>query len=54
MASSEAYDVFLNYGRGDEAAAAELNAWLLAQGLTTFFDRRELRPGLSAHFSNYL
>ena len=46
MGSGEAYDVFLSYARSDEAAAAELNSWLRDQGLSTFFDRSELRPGL--------
>ena len=43
MASGDAYDVFLSYARSDGAAAAELNGWLCAQGLRTFFDRSELR-----------
>jgi energy-coupling factor transporter ATP-binding protein EcfA2 len=46
MGSGDAYDVFLSYAHSDGAAAAELNGWLIAQGLSTFFDRRELRPGL--------
>ncbi len=46
MGSDGVYDVFVSYARSDEAAAAELNGWLRAQGLRTFFDRRELRPGL--------
>jgi TPR repeat protein len=45
MGSGE-YDVFLSYARSDGAAAGELNGWLCAQGLNTFFDRKELRPGL--------
>ncbi len=40
------YDVFVSYARRDAAAAAELNTWLRGQGLSTFFDRSELRPGL--------
>ena len=40
------YDVFVSYARSDGAAAAELNGWLCAQGLSTFFDRSALRPGL--------
>ena len=46
MGSGDAYDVFVSYARSDEAAAAELNGWLGDQGLRTFFDRSELRPGL--------
>ena len=40
------YDVFVSYAHSDAAAAAELNTWLRGQGLSTFFDRSELRPGL--------
>jgi tetratricopeptide (TPR) repeat protein/energy-coupling factor transporter ATP-binding protein EcfA2 len=46
MGSDDRYDVFVSYARSDEAAAAELNGWLNAEGLRTFFDRSELRPGL--------
>jgi energy-coupling factor transporter ATP-binding protein EcfA2 len=46
MASGDAYDVFVSYARSDGAAAAELNSWLRDQGLSTFFERNELRPGL--------
>jgi hypothetical protein len=46
MGTEGSYDVFLSYARSDEAAAEELNRWLRAQGLRTFFDRSELRPGL--------
>src|SRR5271170_1031559 len=45
MGSGE-YDVFLSYARSDGAAAGELNGWLGAQGINTFFDRKELSPGL--------
>ena len=45
MASGDAYNVFVSYARGDEVAAAELNDWLCAQGLSTFFDRNALRAG---------
>jgi hypothetical protein len=41
-----AYDVFISYSHGDEAAAHELNNWLCAQGFSTFFDRSALRTGL--------
>jgi hypothetical protein len=44
--SGDAYDVFLSYAHSDGAAAAELNGWLTAQGLPTFFDRNALSPGL--------
>jgi hypothetical protein len=46
MVGDDRFDVFLSYARSDEAAAVELNHWLCAQGLCTFFDRSELRPGL--------
>src|SRR5271165_6297186 len=46
MASGDAFDVFVSYARSDGDAAAELNGWLCAQGLSTFFDRSALRPGL--------
>ena len=42
----DGYDVFVSYSRSDEVGAAELNGWLRAQGLSTFFDRSELHPGL--------
>src|ERR1700751_1224270 len=46
MARDDGFDVFLTYARSDGGAAAELNDWLRARGLRTFFDRSELRPGL--------
>ena len=46
MGSVGDYDVFVSYARSDGAAASELNGWLCAQGLRTFFDRSALRPGL--------
>ena len=46
MGSGGDYDVFVSYARSDGAAAAELNGWLSEQGLSTFFDRSALRPGL--------
>ena len=46
MGSDGDYDVFVSYARSDGAAAAELNGWLCEQGLSTFFDRSALRPGL--------
>src|SRR5271170_366388 len=46
MGSGDAYDAFVSYARADGGAAADVNGWLRAQGLRTFFDRSELRPGL--------
>jgi energy-coupling factor transporter ATP-binding protein EcfA2 len=46
MADCGAYDVFLSYAHSDRAAAAELNGWLAVQGVSTFFDRNKLRPGI--------
>ena len=46
MESGDLYDVFVSYSRSDEVDAAELNRWLRSQGLTTFFDRSQLRSGL--------
>src|SRR6201987_3712467 len=46
MARDDGFDVFLTYARSDGGAAAELNDWLRARGLRTFFARSELRPGL--------
>jgi hypothetical protein len=46
MVGGGAYDVFVSHALGYGDAAAELNGWLQAQGCTTFFDRRELRPGV--------
>jgi energy-coupling factor transporter ATP-binding protein EcfA2 len=46
MASGDAYDVFISYAHSDSDAARELDSWLSAQGLTTFFDRSALRLGL--------
>jgi energy-coupling factor transporter ATP-binding protein EcfA2 len=46
MSGDNGFDVFLSYAHRDEVEAAELNRWLRAQGLRTFFDRSELRPGL--------
>jgi hypothetical protein len=40
------YDVFLSYAHADAAPAQQLEAWLRAQGLRTFFDRSELAAGL--------
>ena len=43
---TQSYDVFLSYARDDAAASQELDAWLTQQGVRTFFDQRDLRPGL--------
>ena len=40
------YDAFLSYAHVDEAAARQVNDWLHEQGLETFFDQSQLRPGL--------
>ena len=46
MASGGAYDVFISYAHSDGDVAVELNGWLSEQGLSTFFDRSALCPGL--------
>jgi energy-coupling factor transporter ATP-binding protein EcfA2 len=46
MGGGDSYDVFLSYANSDITDAAELNGWLNAQGLSTFFDRSALNPGL--------
>ena len=38
-------DVFLSYNRLDTAHARSLNDWLVGQGVTTFFDQRDLGGG---------
>ena len=43
---SETYDVFISYSRLDSRDAAELDSILRAKGLKSFFDRRNLSPGL--------
>jgi hypothetical protein len=40
------YDVFVSYSRADGPHAAEIDSLLRAKGLKTFFDRRNLPPGL--------
>ena len=37
--------VFISYSRADGTHAAALEAWLTAQGVATFFDRRDLGSG---------
>jgi energy-coupling factor transporter ATP-binding protein EcfA2 len=43
---TEAYDVFVSYARDDSRHAADIDCFLQARGLTSFFDRRDLSPGL--------
>jgi hypothetical protein len=43
---SEAYDVFISYARADWRHAADIDSVLRARGITSFFDRRNLPPGL--------
>jgi energy-coupling factor transporter ATP-binding protein EcfA2 len=43
---NETYDVFISYSRADSRHAAEINSVLRAKGLRSFFDRRDLAPGL--------
>jgi hypothetical protein len=44
--ASETYDVFVSYSRADWRHAAEIDSVLRAKGLKSFFDRRNLAPGL--------
>ena len=44
--ANETYDVFVSYSRADSRHAAEINSALRAKGLKSFFDRRNLTPGL--------
>ena len=44
--ASETYDVFISYSRADGRHAAEIDSALRANGLSSFFDRRNLAPGL--------
>src|SRR5262249_33737405 len=44
--ANETYDVFVSYSRADWRHAAEIDSALRANGLRSFFDRRELAPGL--------
>jgi hypothetical protein len=43
---NQAFDVFISYARVDGRHAAEIDSVLRARGLTSFFDRRNLSPGL--------
>jgi TIR domain len=42
----EAYDVFISYARVDWRHAAGIDSVLRTRRLTSFFDRRNLPPGL--------
>jgi hypothetical protein len=43
---NETYDVFVSYSRGDSLHAKDIDSALCANGLKSFFDRRNLDPGL--------
>ena len=43
---AESFDVFISYSRADWREAADIEDLLRAASLKTFFDRRELAPGL--------
>jgi energy-coupling factor transporter ATP-binding protein EcfA2 len=44
--ANETYDVFVSYSRADSRHAAAIDSVLRDKGLTSFFDRRNLAPGL--------
>ena len=44
--ANETYDVFVSYSRADWRHAADIDSVLRAKGLRSFFDRRNLAPGL--------
>jgi hypothetical protein len=44
--ANETYDVFVSYSREDWRHAADIDSILRAKGLKSFFDRRNLAPGL--------
>ena len=44
--ANETFDVFVSYARADWRHAADINSALRARGLKSFFDRRNLPPGL--------
>jgi len=44
--ANESYDVFVSYSRLDSRHAMEIDSILRAKGLKSFFDRRNLSPGL--------
>ncbi len=43
---ADSFDVFISYSRADWREAADIEDLLRAASLKTFFDRRELAPGL--------
>src|SRR5262249_30899638 len=45
-AGNETYDVFVSYSRADSLHAKDIDSALSANGLKSFFDRRNLDPGL--------
>ena len=44
--ANDTYDVFISYSRADSRHAADIDSVLRAKGLRSFFDRRNLAPGL--------
>jgi TPR repeat protein/energy-coupling factor transporter ATP-binding protein EcfA2 len=44
--ANDTYNVFVSYSRADWQHAAEIDSVLRANGLSSFFDRRNLAPGL--------
>jgi hypothetical protein len=44
--ADNSFDVFVSYARADWRHAADIVAGLQARGLTFFFDRRDLPPGM--------
>jgi TIR domain len=44
--ANETYDVFVSYSRADGRHATDIDSILRAKGLKSFFDRRNLTPGL--------
>jgi hypothetical protein len=46
MANGDAHDVFISDARADCGAAAELNGWIVSQGLGAVFDRSGPRPSV--------
>jgi hypothetical protein len=43
---NQGFDVFISYSRVDGRHAADIDSILRARGLSSFFDRRSLSPGL--------